>query len=483
MEAFFGVLYGGVASAIMLGKLMRGNAAAGVLWSYPIVLRYGSGVNIEQDEQQKHDDYEHNNHHEPVPYPVLEFRVANQAYARDGGEIANANVQVWASVLEKHAAGGLKAAARTNGTGMSRQQRFRKQQQMKQERDALAHAKKKRTCLSFSNCDDPSSIESIAGKTPGGTVFTKLNTAGNYIAGIGKQLVTSPAKALSQRLHSSKSVLVDVPENTPIPPIDTNTKHGDIAEVSTETSQSITSFHAVSRNLPRTLEVQKQPQGMGHLRMNSAAMAGCDGGAAHEKIVADAPAFLNQRSPGVVMMDDGSFARPTIYSRVELENDSHPFFRRVWTLRHRIDQNSPLLDNIAHGILRQFLSNGGEGWPPELNSYKKLREHVKFEDISVTLSGTDNITGSSVYGCTGYTSGDMVIGYRFANALVKEKSTGHVGVDLGLISDVLEQHGGGGEPLLDMPELDPPMALADICMDIENQLGGMTQLEGPSKKD
>ena len=50
MEAFLGVLFAGAAGAIILGKIMRYNAIAPVTWSDPIVLKYGEGVKIEQQD-------------------------------------------------------------------------------------------------------------------------------------------------------------------------------------------------------------------------------------------------------------------------------------------------------------------------------------------------------------------------------------------------------------------------------------------------
>jgi hypothetical protein len=99
-----GVLYAGVAGAIMTGKIMRYIASASVSWSDPIILRYGGGVHVEMNESNniksdtevsKHGDDKENwsENNCPIPYPLLEFRVINEAFARDGGEIANAKVQ------------------------------------------------------------------------------------------------------------------------------------------------------------------------------------------------------------------------------------------------------------------------------------------------------------------------------------------------------------------------------------------------------
>ncbi|KAL3912895.1 MAG: hypothetical protein SGARI_000926, partial [Bacillariaceae sp.] len=99
IEAFIGVLYAGVAGAIMTGKIMRYNAAATVSWSDPMVMKFGAGVHVESSEKQNEKttgdstrrENDSNEEYSPSPYPVLEFRVANNSYAR--GEIANARVQ------------------------------------------------------------------------------------------------------------------------------------------------------------------------------------------------------------------------------------------------------------------------------------------------------------------------------------------------------------------------------------------------------
>lgn len=104
-EAFVGVLYGGVAGAILMGKIMRYNAIAPIRWSDPLILRYGSGVKIERQRNNSEKNAENaetsetsengnkNCDDEPIPYPIIEFRMGNEAFSRDGGEIANAKVQ------------------------------------------------------------------------------------------------------------------------------------------------------------------------------------------------------------------------------------------------------------------------------------------------------------------------------------------------------------------------------------------------------
>ena len=131
-----------------------------------------------------------------------------------------------------------------------------------------------------------------------------------------------------------------------------------------------------------------------------------------------------------------------IYSKLDIQTNNHPFFKRVWIVRHKLDETSPLLSNAASDMVK---ANDGY-WPEELNSHEKVREHIQFNEIMVTLNGTSNVSGTNVYSQKTYDFVDMNIGYRFANMLVQDPNTKQIGVDISLINDVLEQHGGGAEP-------------------------------------
>lgn len=103
-ESFVGVLFAGVTGAIIFSKVARVQSIAQVLFSYPICIRYGTGVmetagtGIDDDEDE--DEDEENNAESPtLPCPILEFRVINSLAGEKGGEILNATVNVVASVL------------------------------------------------------------------------------------------------------------------------------------------------------------------------------------------------------------------------------------------------------------------------------------------------------------------------------------------------------------------------------------------------
>jgi hypothetical protein len=131
-----------------------------------------------------------------------------------------------------------------------------------------------------------------------------------------------------------------------------------------------------------------------------------------------------------------------VFAKVEVESPEHPFFKHIWMLQHNLDENSPLLKNFA----RQMIIRNKGFWPPELNSHEAVRSAVKFDSILVSLSGTSNADRNSVYSQKMYFFTDVNIGYQFVNMLYKEPSDGSLQVDHRLLSDVVEQQGGGGEP-------------------------------------
>jgi hypothetical protein len=325
--------------------------------------------------------------------------------------------QVWASILEKDASRGLRDAARTKNSGMSRQQRRRAETNRKKQSHDLEHCRL-------------SSIPKGADKFVGGLQRGTGNT-GTLLSKIGGTN-HSPAAVMDD--HDAAAM-----RKWPALTLHVSNQAGVVAPESNLPSDGIGRSAKSIRDA-----FEKDPV---------------------SSFYEDA-----DHQSRCIMMEEGQEFPPTIYSRVQLENNSHPFFKRVWTLRHKLDENSPLLDKDAVSILQRFHAEGGVGFPVELNSYAKLREHVKFQEISVTLNGTDHITGHPVYGNTSYTSLDLVIGYRFANALVGNPRTNEVRVDVSLLNDVLEQHGGGGEPLFEEAKLEPPLAIADVAADIENQL-------------
>lgn len=96
-----GVLYSGFCGAILFGKVLRIQSHAQVIFSDPIVIRYGSGVadmGSYDNAQESDDEGENAGKPKKIPCPVLEFRIVNRLFSEAGGEIMDATLNVVANV-------------------------------------------------------------------------------------------------------------------------------------------------------------------------------------------------------------------------------------------------------------------------------------------------------------------------------------------------------------------------------------------------
>lgn len=114
-ESFVGVLFGGFASAVIIGKMTRFLSMAHVVFSDKICIKFGTAAVLDADDDD--DDVTNVELSDPTtgdddddrvsptaadsqhPFPVLEFRMINLLSKERGGEILNAHVTVVASVL------------------------------------------------------------------------------------------------------------------------------------------------------------------------------------------------------------------------------------------------------------------------------------------------------------------------------------------------------------------------------------------------
>lgn len=131
----------------------------------------------------------------------------------------------------------------------------------------------------------------------------------------------------------------------------------------------------------------------------------------------------------------------TVITKIFMESNDHPFFKRVWMLRHVLNEESPLLK--AH--TRELLSKTKGSWPKELNNYEGVRNSFHFHSLLISFSGTSNADANSVYSQHVYDFHDVNIGYTFCNMFYRDKENS-LRVDMKLLNDIVEQDGGGGEP-------------------------------------
>uniref|UniRef100_A0A6U5MNB7 Potassium channel domain-containing protein n=1 Tax=Grammatophora oceanica TaxID=210454 RepID=A0A6U5MNB7_9STRA len=156
-----------------------------------------------------------------------------------------------------------------------------------------------------------------------------------------------------------------------------------------------------------------------------------------------------QRHQAFVEDNDGFLVNRRVFVKLDVETPDHPFFKRVWILKHELNENSPLLSAEA----RRAVKLNQSFWPQELNSYSAVRDAIQFDQILVSLSGTSNADANSVYAQKIYRHSDVNVGWRFVNLLYRDElDGGTVRVDHRKINDVVEQAGGGGEPFMNPEE-------------------------------
>jgi len=133
--------------------------------------------------------------------------------------------------------------------------------------------------------------------------------------------------------------------------------------------------------------------------------------------------------------------QPHMFTKISLDADEHPYFRRVWFGRHRLDQNSPLLTPAA----RNQVKLAGGYWPADMNNYQSIKSSLQFRHILVSISGTANANAASVYAQKVYDLVDVNVGYRFV-PMNYHSDEGLLKTDPYLLNAVYQQRGGGAEP-------------------------------------
>jgi len=162
-----------------------------------------------------------------------------------------------------------------------------------------------------------------------------------------------------------------------------------------------------------------------------------------------------------------------VYCKLSLKPSFHPYFSRVWFLRHTLDATSPLLRREV----RDHIKDRPQGWDPAFNNHQDIRDClVEFNSIRVLMSGASALSRSEVYAEKIYTYEDLCVGWQYIAVCYEEKNSSHMKgagcfgkkftrrrrqsrkhigfgddmttrVDLSLIHDILPQRGGDFEPV------------------------------------
>ena len=153
-----------------------------------------------------------------------------------------------------------------------------------------------------------------------------------------------------------------------------------------------------------------------------------------------------------------------VFYKLELKPSSHPYFSRVWFVRHTLNATSPLLRRDIRNMIRDSPS----GWDPTLNNYQDIREClVEFHSLQIIMSGASALSRSEVYAEKTYAYEDVCVGWRYIAVCYEEDPSGKKGVlrerlrrkhirfgddaatrvDLSLIHDIVPQRGNDFEPV------------------------------------
>ena len=350
-ESFVGVLFASLMGAILMGKIARVQSFAPTTFSDPIVVRYGSGLlPSPTDDHTESSSVKSTDSNKQIPCPIMEFRIVNRMWSAGGGEIMNCKLNVVASILESDAS-----------------------EEVKNMVLHKSHQKKKPLML---------------GKA-GRVVTGSVRQAGWVASGTAKQVgkvAGSTAKQVGRATGASKIVS------------GTAKQVGNVAG-------SVTS--GVS-NVAGSVAAGVSMQAGRMSNMIRASLVGIDEGKAYDPDDSFARGSETSRAQSghaphptarqsirtAALVDEGSTLAPRrIFTNLDIETPAHPFFKRVWNVRHVLDQNSPILTATA----KQMIIDNNGFWPEELNNYKAIRDNLRFHEIIVNLSGTANATGNVVY--------------------------------------------------------------------------------------
>jgi Ion channel len=512
-EAFVGVLFCGFISAIMFSKVARVQSIAPITFSDPMLVRYGTGVMLSntntQDEEEEEDDHDAMSNDDislndkkkiDLPCPILEFRIVNDLWNNEGGEIINAGINMVASTDGAHkefdnmdtnnctgmygindnlmalgkavasvgtmtgqaighvgnmtgqAIGhvGTKTGQAIGKTGQSiaqvgsiTGQAIGKTGQVIGSKTSMA-VKSVRlgsgTSISGKTMTSPlASLTSAATDATSPSSFLRNGAGGGGGSSSGFFAATSPPSLFRNGTAGSGGTLLQKVHNTftKSSPADAHPGFAAAERVSSggmdPYNQKQVTEEQINQEVERRLVQLASTGRLGDVLTGSTIVYNNNNSTRRSGIM---------RHSMAVEEGDAKLVPPRMYHKLDIETDTHPFFKRVWIVRHVLDETSPL---VSHEARCRIKENNGY-WPEEFNNWQSIREHVNFLEIIVSLSGTMNVSGSTVYGLKVYDYVDMNVGYTFATLFTKD-AHGKMIVDKVLLNDVRAQAGGGEEPL------------------------------------
>jgi hypothetical protein len=403
LESFVGVLFASFCGAVIVGKVTRAKSTASTRFSHRIVLRFASGVLYTDDDDDRCDIgverpvTEYEKRRTRFPCPVLEFRVINALYNNPNGEIMNTKLSVVGSTLadtELPSTTPLESS-RSPLTSMARGPRA-----SMMFKGATGFIRKQMT-----RSDDESS--------DGGRVLQRTSS-GCSDHGLSKIFGGRKSPAEMTNLTRDSGVSGDHKEHAKRP--------GRMKRLSLMGHEKIESVLLKKRLLRPT-------------RSHSGSDDGLKSRGQESKSKFKKKVYVDEDPTG-------GLVPKKVFSTLKIECDTHPFFKRVWTIRHVLNADSPLVSPKARRMIKE--SRGM--WPAEACNYQFIRENVHFQQLIVSLSGTTCVQGCNVYGLHVYEYPNLHVGYAFAPVL-EMGPDGKLKVDLERTDNIQVQRGGGEEPL------------------------------------
>lgn len=398
LQSFIGVLSASLCSAIIFSKIARSQSVAHVIFSDTVVIRFGqelmqSPANVSTRNINNHNSFtgqffdDNTGSVTRYPCPILEFRIVNLLHDEKGGEILNCKLNVVSSTLQE-------VSVQDTGEGdVSRASFF----------GVLSSKEVVRGMMRTLKDVSTMSASTRSGVGP-------VRTGGSIIQKVNRSITDFTAAHNIHTLDSSGSIGGDGAEALPYKEEEAPVGVGsdvlnDSYDLSVDEQEILlTPTGKISRPPERR---KKRPE-----RMRSVCV---------------------DEEPG----DGEKPASKRIFAKLDLETDSHPFLKRVWNIRHKLTQDSPLLTEDARDLIRLNMGL----WPVTLCNLENIKKCLDLSQLIVTLNGTNVASGSSVYKLHVYGPDSVMVGRTFENPL-KLGPDGKLMIDMGLVHTTKPQHGG-----------------------------------------
>jgi hypothetical protein len=395
LEALSGTLFAGVCGAILFGKVLRILSHAQVIFSDPILIRYGKGVRADNNDTECASST--TQEQQQLPFPVLEFRIVNRLNDEDGGEIVDASVQIVAKidhedkVLDTGISSGSIDFDNNNNNNNDNNNNIDSECERQQDDnriegvagdDISAHTIVGQMGKLF--------LEKIRQRQKSGTIISQSwhGGGGGNSAPFFASDSTAPCDTfdpnietnISKSHHPYNKLFASMPpvfNNNTIP-----SRNNQAASDNKETSmigKEDVPIHDIRSPLKRAITRQTSTSFVsGTASMNIST---------RNSLLLRSVMTANTTSKQTTMSHQQ-------YYKINVESPEHPFFKRVWMVRHILDGHSPI---VKHRVKMAIKRNNG-CWPyNRFNTYTDIIDSLHFNHIIVSLNGVSNVSASTVY--------------------------------------------------------------------------------------